>query len=106
MSIHLSHGDSMQVLVVYDINEENGGIKRLNKVSKICEKYGNRVQNSVFEITADISKIRMMEHELTDVIDVEIDSVRLYKIGSHKSDTIIIGRKAKVESIQDDTFIF
>ena len=40
----------MMVLITYDIYTETAaGQKRLRKVSKAFEDYGQRVQNSVFE---------------------------------------------------------
>ena len=44
----------MYLLLTYDINTETTkGQKRLAKVARACERYGLRVQNSVFEINAD-----------------------------------------------------
>lgn len=41
----------MLVLVTYDVNTiEDGGRKRLRRVARTCEDYGQRVQFSVFEI--------------------------------------------------------
>lgn len=95
----------MKVLVVYDINEENGGTKRLNKVAKICEKYGNRVQDSVFEVEVDFSQIRLMEHELEDTIQNDLDSVRLYKIRKSQSDIKILGKSSRTETMTENVFI-
>ena len=39
----------MMVLITYDVKTESeGGPKRLRKIAKACENYGQRVQNSVF----------------------------------------------------------
>ncbi|MDD5515443.1 MAG: CRISPR-associated endonuclease Cas2, partial [Synergistales bacterium] len=47
----------MMVLVAYDVNTETlEGKRRLRKVSKACENYGQRVQNSVFECLVDPSQ--------------------------------------------------
>jgi CRISPR-associated protein Cas2 len=44
----------MFVLITYDVNTETAaGKKRLNKIAKKCESYGQRVQNSVFECILD-----------------------------------------------------
>ncbi|MDE6088342.1 MAG: CRISPR-associated endonuclease Cas2, partial [Oscillospiraceae bacterium] len=41
----------MMVLVSYDVSTiNNQGQKRLRKVAKVCQNYGQRVQNSVIEI--------------------------------------------------------
>ena len=40
----------MDFLISYDIDDTEGkGAKRLKKVAQVCEKYGVRVQLSVFE---------------------------------------------------------
>lgn len=42
----------MMLVVTYDVDtSDTAGQKRLRKVAKICERYGMRVQNSVFEVT-------------------------------------------------------
>lgn len=44
----------MMTLVSYDVSTiDNKGKTRLRKVSKECQNYGQRVQNSVFEIDVD-----------------------------------------------------
>lgn len=44
----------MLVLVTYSVNTlEEGGKKRLRRVAKACEDWGQRVQFSVFEIEVD-----------------------------------------------------
>ena len=41
----------MLVLITYDVNtEDSAGRKRLRQIAKQCVNYGQRVQNSVFEI--------------------------------------------------------
>lgn len=40
----------MYVLVTYDVaTNDAGGARRLRRVAKLCMKYGQRVQCSVFE---------------------------------------------------------
>ena len=40
----------MYILVTYDVDTTSEtGKKRLRKVARICQNYGQRVQNSVFE---------------------------------------------------------
>lgn len=41
----------MLVVITYDVNTMTvAGEKRLRRVAKLCERYGVRVQNSVFEV--------------------------------------------------------
>ncbi|MDE5791801.1 MAG: CRISPR-associated endonuclease Cas2 [Muribaculaceae bacterium] len=74
----------MYVLITYDVNtSEPEGQKRLRKVSKCCQKYGQRVQNSVFECLVDGSSFVKLRGELLSVIDVELDSIRIYHMGKN-----------------------
>jgi CRISPR-associated protein Cas2 len=72
----------MMVLITYDVNTEtDAGKKRLHKVAKHCENYGQRVQNSVFECLVDPAQLRQIQTRLVQLIDLEKDSVRYYYLG-------------------------
>jgi CRISPR-associated protein Cas2 len=72
----------MMVLITYDVNTETGaGKRRLRKVSKNCQNYGQRVQNSVFECLIDPAQLRELQHILHNIIDPEVDSLRYYYLG-------------------------
>lgn len=72
------------VLVTYDVNTETAeGRKRLRTVAKICENYGQRVQNSVFECLVDPAQWTALRQRLIDVIDEAHDSLRAYYLGSN-----------------------
>ena len=72
----------MLVLVTYDVNTEtDAGKKRLHKVAKQCENYGQRVQNSVFECLVDAAQYRQLKHRLVQLIDPQKDSLRFYFLG-------------------------
>jgi len=74
----------MLVLITYDVNTESeGGKKRLRKVAKQCENYGQRVQNSVFECVMDAAKCRQVKAILEEIIDKERDSLRFYYLGDN-----------------------
>lgn len=89
----------MMVLITYDVNTETpAGQKRLRKVAKQCENYGQRVQNSVFECLIDGAQLRVLKALLTDIIDVEKDSLRFYYLGKNWREKIEhIGAKASVD---------
>lgn len=73
----------MMVLITYDVDfSQTQGQKRLRRVAKICEKYGVRVQNSVFEMMVDSSQLTQIKLAISDVIDTEVDSVRIYRLGN------------------------
>ncbi len=74
----------MLVLVTYDVNTETAeGRKRLRRVAKACENYGQRVQFSVFECLLDPAQWSMLRARLIDEIDEELDSLRFYFLGSN-----------------------
>ena len=72
----------MMVLVTYDVNTTTAaGQKRLRKVAKVCENYGQRVQNSVFECLIDPSQLVKLKNLLVEIIELEKDSLRFYYLG-------------------------
>lgn len=72
----------MDVLVTYDINtSDRAGQRRLSRVAKVCERYGTRVQYSVFECRLDDILYQELITELEETIDARVDSVRLYRLG-------------------------
>jgi CRISPR-associated protein Cas2 len=74
----------MFVLVAYDVNtESDGGKKRLRKVAKICQDYGQRVQNSLFECSIDYGTFLKLKKTLESIIDKDKDSLRYYNLGNN-----------------------
>ena len=72
----------MMVLITYDVNTETeAGKKRLRKVAKECENYGQRVQNSVFECLIDLARLKQLQSRLVKLIDPKKDSLRYYYLG-------------------------
>ena len=79
----------MMIVVAYDVNTETlEGRRRLRKVAKICMKYGQRVQNSVFECLVNSSDYLILKHALMEVIDDVHDSIRYYNLGLNYSSRI------------------
>ena len=73
----------MLLVVTYDVGTSDAaGQKRLRKVAKICERYGMRVQNSVFEVLVDAAQLVVLKQELEKIIDTAQDSVRFYWLGN------------------------
>lgn len=74
----------MLVLVTYDVNTlEDGGKKRLRRVARACEDFGQRVQFSVFEIEVDPAQWAKLKARLEGVIRPEVDSLRYYYLGAN-----------------------
>ena len=76
----------MLVLITYDVNTETPeGRKRLRQVSKTCQNYGQRVQNSVFECEVDAGQLLKLKDRLTLLLNQETDSLRFYNLGNNGS---------------------
>ena len=72
----------MLVLITYDVSTEDAaGKKRLRKVAKECQNYGQRVQNSGFECIMDSAKAREVKEKILKLIDKNKDSLRFYYLG-------------------------
>ena len=73
----------MMVLITYDVNTETAdGRRRLRQVAKVCQNYGQRVQNSVFECLLDPAQLKLVQNELRHIMDESCDSLRFYNLGS------------------------
>lgn len=55
----------------------------MRRVAKICQNYGQRVQNSVFECLVDPAQWASLRHRLIEVHDPEKDSLRFYFLGAN-----------------------
>ena len=79
----------MLVLITDDVNTEDAaGRKRLRQIAKQCVNYGQRVQNSVFECLLDTAQCRSLQHTLCQIMDVEKDSLRFYRLGNAYHDKV------------------
>ncbi len=74
----------MMTIVSYDVSTTDSmGRKRLRKVAKECVNYGQRVQNSVFEVDVDYGTLLKLKDRLVKLIDTETDSLRFYYLGNN-----------------------
>ena len=74
----------MMVLITYDVATETpGGQRRLRRVAKVCQDYGQRVQYSVFECLIDPAQWAYLKSQLIDEIDPQSDSLRFYFLGAN-----------------------
>ena len=74
----------MMVIIGYDVTTiDTAGKKRLRKVSKICENYGQRVQNSLFECLVDTDSLYTLTNNLLKIINLNDDSLRIYRLGKN-----------------------
>jgi CRISPR-associated protein Cas2 len=89
----------MLVLISYDVAvTETGGQRRLRRVAKACQDYGQRVQFSVFECIVDPAQWAVLRERLIDEIDEATDSLRFYFLGANwKRRVEHIGAKKAVD---------
>ena len=74
----------MFVLITYDVNTQtSAGKTRLRRVAKECVNYGQRVQNSVFEINLEYGKFILLKDRLVKLIDPKVDNLRFYYLGNN-----------------------
>jgi len=72
----------MVVLVTYDIRTlDRAGQRRLRRVAKACESYGQRVQFSVFECNVPPALWIVLKARLLNIFNPEEDSLRFYYLG-------------------------
>lgn len=82
----------MNIIVAYDVSTVTPiGQRRLRRVAKICEGYGQRVQYSVFEVVCSQTDLAKLIARLEDEIDPAEDSLRLYPIHSDFGNVIQLG---------------
>ena len=69
----------MYIIAVYDV-----GQKRVGKMLKLCRRYLNWIQNSVFE--GEISEVRLIElkHKAMELMDEKDDSLIIFKTRQEK----------------------
>ena len=89
----------MLVLVTYDVNtQDEGGKKRLRRIARACEDFGQRVQFSVFEIDVDPAQWAKLKVRLENTIRHEVDSLRFYYLGTNWARKVEhIGAKAATD---------
>lgn len=69
----------MYVILVYDVGE-----KRVGKMLKLCRRYLNWIQNSVFE--GELTEVKLKELVIFahKIMDTESDSIILFKSRDEK----------------------
>jgi CRISPR-associated protein Cas2 len=72
---------SVEVLVAYDVATDTAaGRRRLRRVAKVCEGFGQRVQKSVFECVVNEVQFELLKHRLTLEVKQSEDSLRIYRL--------------------------
>lgn len=86
----------MYIILVYDIGE-----KRVGKMLKLCRRYLNWIQNSVFEGELSDVKLKELLFEAKSIMKVECDSIIIFKSRQEKwLDKQVIGmEKNKLDNL-------
>lgn len=91
----------MLYLICYDIVQDS----RRNRVAKLLEAYGFRVQKSVFEVMLSPEQYGKLHKRLGWAIAPETDQIRFYPLTKRSRDKVsILGQKPEM-AIADPTFI-
>lgn len=69
----------MYIILVYDIGE-----KRVGKMLKLCRRYLNWIQNSVFEGEIQESKLMELKYKAKEMMDEEVDSLIIFHTRQEK----------------------
>ena len=73
------------ILVTYDVQTTDPeGKRRLRRVAKVCEAYGQRVQYSVFECSVTPAQFEQMRRRLLREIEATEDSLRFYRLNGDR----------------------
>ena len=96
----------MNLIVTYDVNTlTKEGRRRLRKVAKICEGFGQRVQLSVFECSLNDTQLEKMRQRLLSVISPVEDSLRLYRLRGSRDDIVESYGKDGYIDFTDETLL-
>lgn len=102
----LLNNNYMYILITYDVNTETlSGQRRLRKVSKLCQNFGQRVQNSVFECVLTEVQLAELKNDLQSEIDGSLDSIRIYYLNKNENRRVItLGLNTAVD-VEDSLII-
>lgn len=77
------------LLITYDVNTTTKeGRRRLSKVAKVCEAFGQRVQMSVFECSLNAMDVLRFRGRLINIIDQDLDSLRIYHLSDMRQQAV------------------
>ena len=84
----------MEILVTYDVDTTTAaGRRRLRRVAKVCESFGQRVQYSVFECIVSGGQLEQLKHALEKEVEPKQDSLRIYRLQEPRERYVqVIGR--------------
>ena len=89
----------IDLLICYDVSTESpAGRRRLRRVAKVCVAHGQRVQNSVFEVSVTDVQLLTLKERLLSEMDPTEDSVRVYRLRQPREKFVeAFGRDAYID---------
>ena len=89
----------MEILITYDVATESpGGNRRLRRVAKVCQSYGQRVQDSVFECSVNPVQLERLKGRLRKEMKPDEDSLRIYKLREPREEHLeVFGRQIAID---------
>lgn len=89
----------MMVLITYDVETMTPeGARRLRRVAKECQNYGQRVQNSVFECVLSEAQFTALRNRIASIINIQKDSIRFYMLGNNWNNRVeYLGKKTSFD---------
>lgn len=79
----------MDILVAYDVNtQDRAGERRLRRVAKACQGFGQRVQYSVFECSVNEMQLERLRERLLEIVDLSKDSLRIYRLLGQRKEAV------------------
>lgn len=91
----------MLYLICYDIVQDS----RRNRVAKLLEAYGLRVQKSVFEVMLTAEQYQKLQKRLGWLIAPDTDQIRFYPLTKRSQAKAMILGVQPERAIADGTFI-
>jgi CRISPR-associated protein Cas2 len=91
----------MFYLICYDIVSD----ARRNRVAKLLETYGMRVQKSVFEAVLNETQYQQLQTRLLKLLNQKEDQLRFYPLSAHCRKNVTILGIQPTYAIDDSTII-
>ena len=93
-------------MITYDVDTiSETGQRRLRKVAKLCQDYGQRVQNSVFECRLSEAQFVVLKNKLESIMNHDLDNIRFYFLGKNWKNRIESIGKQMVMDIDEELII-
>uniref|UniRef100_A0A7C4KJC2 CRISPR-associated endoribonuclease Cas2 n=1 Tax=Anaerolinea thermolimosa TaxID=229919 RepID=A0A7C4KJC2_9CHLR len=76
-------------VVCYDVSTVLiDGEARLRKIAKVCEGFGTRVQDSVFECRLTAARLERLKEKMRATLDLRVDSFRIYRLTGPRDEVV------------------